>query len=66
MRIASPLCQRGRHSAGLAETSKNEEEPTECRLLRRPFKHAFDVAGSYPYYCQYDPSEMVGTIIVTN
>lgn len=30
------------------------------------FKHTFDVAGSYPYYCQYDPAEMVGTIIVTN
>jgi plastocyanin len=30
------------------------------------FKHTFDVAGSYPYYCQYDPVDMVGTIIVTD
>jgi plastocyanin len=30
------------------------------------FKHTFDVPGSYKYYCQYDPEEMTGTIIVTN
>ncbi|MFI5262828.1 MAG: hypothetical protein ACHQZR_09775 [Candidatus Limnocylindrales bacterium] len=29
------------------------------------FKHTFSVPGSYPYYCQFDPSEMTGTIIVT-
>jgi hypothetical protein len=29
------------------------------------FKHTFDVPGSYPYYCQFDPAEMTGTIIVT-
>lgn len=29
------------------------------------FKHTFDVPGSYAYYCQFDPAEMVGTIIVT-
>jgi Plastocyanin len=30
------------------------------------FKHAFSVPGSCPYYCQFDPAEMTGTIIVTN
>jgi plastocyanin len=29
------------------------------------FKHTFDVPGSYQYYCQFDPAEMIGTIIVT-
>jgi hypothetical protein len=29
------------------------------------FKHTFSVPGSYPYYCQFDPPEMIGTIIVT-
>lgn len=30
------------------------------------FTLTFDVPGSFQYYCQFDPTEMVGTIIVTN
>jgi plastocyanin len=30
------------------------------------FRRTFSVPGSYPYYCQFDPEEMTGTIIVTN
>lgn len=29
------------------------------------FSHTFTEPGSYPYYCQFDPTEMKGTIIVT-
>jgi plastocyanin len=30
------------------------------------FSHTFSEAGSFPFYCQFDPTEMKGTIIVTN
>ncbi len=30
------------------------------------FSHVFEEPGSYDYYCQFDPAEMKGTIIVTS
>lgn len=29
------------------------------------FSHTFTDPGSYPYHCEFDPTEMQGTIIVT-